>query len=76
MGAQAAAKRLESDDHAGSKTTRRKDVIGNHEMEQADRQKMLKAVLHYFYQDNTRSGSHCRYSLQYHLVWIPQYPRS
>jgi putative transposase len=45
-------------------------------MEQADRHKTLKAVLHYFYQDNTRSGSHCRYSLQYHLVWIPKYRRS
>ncbi|MBA3320641.1 MAG: IS200/IS605 family transposase [Pyrinomonadaceae bacterium] len=45
-------------------------------MEQAERQKTLKAVLHYFYQDNTKSGSHCRYSLQYHLVWIPKYRRS
>ncbi len=45
-------------------------------MEQADRQKTLKAVLHYFYQDNARSGPHCRYSLQYHLVWIPKYRRS
>ena len=45
-------------------------------MEQAERRKTLKAVLHYFYQDNTRSGSHCRYSLQYHLVWIPKYRRS
>lgn len=45
-------------------------------MEEANRQKTLKAVLHYFYQDNTRSGSHCRYSLQYHLVWIPKYRRS
>jgi putative transposase len=45
-------------------------------MEQAERQKTLKAVLHYFYQDHTRSGSHCRYSLQYHLVWIPKYRRS
>jgi hypothetical protein len=45
-------------------------------MQQAQRQKTLKAVLHYFYQDNTRSGSHCRYSLQYHLVWIPKYRRS
>lgn len=45
-------------------------------MEEADRQKKLKAVLHYFYQDNTRSGSHCRYSLQCHLVWIPKYRRS
>ena len=45
-------------------------------MEQAERQKTLKADLHYFYQDNTKSGSHCRYSLQYHLVWIPKYRRS
>jgi putative transposase len=50
--------------------------IGKDEMEQAERQKTLKAVLHYFYQDNTKSGSHCRYSLQYHLVWIPKYRRS
>jgi putative transposase len=50
--------------------------IGGNEMEQAERQKTLKAVLHYFYQDNTKSGSHCRYSLQYHLVWIPKYRRS
>lgn len=40
-----------------------------------ERQKTLKAVLHYFYQDNTKSGSHCRYNLQYHLVWIPKYRR-
>jgi putative transposase len=45
-------------------------------MEQIARQETLKAVLHYFYQDNTRSGSHCRYTLQYHLVWIPKYRRS
>jgi putative transposase len=45
-------------------------------MEQADRQKTLKAVLHYFYQDNTRSGAHCRYSLQYHIVWVPKYRRN
>lgn len=45
-------------------------------MEQTNRQETLKAVLHYFYQDNTKSGSHCRYSLQYHLVWIPKYRRS
>lgn len=43
-------------------------------MEQ-NRQETLKAVLHYFYRDNTKSGSHCRYSLQYHLVWIPKYRR-
>ncbi len=46
-------------------------------MEQIEeRQKTLKAVLHYFYQNNTKSSSHCRYSLQYHLVWIPKYRRS
>ena len=45
-------------------------------MEKAERQETLKAVLHYFYQDNAKSGSHCRYSLQYHLVWIPKYRRS
>lgn len=45
-------------------------------MEQTDRQETLKAVLHYFYRDNTKSGAHCRYSLQYHLVWIPKYRRS
>jgi putative transposase len=44
--------------------------------EQAKRQETLKAVLHYFYQDNTRSGSHCRFNLKYHLVWIPKYRRS
>ncbi len=46
------------------------------ETEKADRQKTLKAVLHYFYRDNAKSGSHSRYSLQYHLVWIPKYRRS
>ncbi|MFN2453467.1 MAG: IS200/IS605 family transposase [Pyrinomonadaceae bacterium] len=45
-------------------------------MEQKNRQETLKAVLHYFYQDNTRSGAHCRYTLKYHLVWIPKYRRS
>lgn len=40
------------------------------------RKKTLKAVLHYFFQDNTRSGSHSRYNLKYHLVWIPKYRRS
>jgi putative transposase len=45
-------------------------------MEPANRQEILKAVLHYFYQDNTRSGSHCRYNLKYHLVWITKYRRS
>ncbi len=42
----------------------------------ADRQETLKAVLHYFYQDNTLSGAHCRYNLKYHLVWIPKYRRN
>jgi len=46
------------------------------ETEKADRQKTLKAVLRYFYRDNAKSGSHSRYSLQYHLVWIPKYRRS
>lgn len=40
-----------------------------------DRQKTLKAVLHYFFQDNTHSGAHCRYNLKYHIVWIPKYRR-
>ncbi len=40
-----------------------------------DRQEIIKAVLHYFYQDNTRSGTHCRYNLKYHIVWIPKYRR-
>ena len=40
------------------------------------RQETLKAVLHYFYQDNTQSGAHCRYNLKYHIVWIPKYRRS
>ncbi len=46
------------------------------EIEKAERQETLKAVLHYFYQDNAKSGSHSHYSLQYHLVWIPKYRRS
>jgi len=44
--------------------------------EKADRQETLKAVLHYFYQENTRSGAHCRYNLKYHLVWITKYRRA
>src|SRR5215208_6537707 len=52
-----------------------KEILKN-KMEQTNRQKTLKAVLHYFYQDNTTSGSHCRYNLKYHLVWITKYPRS
>lgn len=44
--------------------------------EQEKRQKTLKAVLDYFYEDNTRSGSHSRYNLKYHLVWITKYRRS
>jgi putative transposase len=39
----------------------------------ASRQETLKAVLHYFYHDNTRSGSHSRYNIKYHIVWIPKY---
>ena len=42
----------------------------------SNRQDTLKAVLHYFYQDNTRSASHSRYNLKYHLEWIPKYRRS
>ncbi len=45
-------------------------------MEQTTRQETLKAVLHYFFQDTTRAGSHCRYNLKYHLVWITKYRRS
>ena len=44
--------------------------------EQSRRQETLKAVLHYFYQDNTQSGAHSRYNLKYHLVWITKYRRS
>jgi len=44
--------------------------------EQEKQHEILKAVLHYFYQDNTHSGSHCRFNLKYHLVWIPKYRRS
>ena len=46
------------------------------EQDRESRQETLKAVLHYFYHDNTRSGAHCRYDLKYHLVWIPKYRRS
>jgi putative transposase len=70
------AKQPERDDQAGSKPHHGTDTTGRDEMEQNDRQETLKAVLHYFYQDNSRSGSHCRYSLQYHLVWISKYRRS
>ena len=41
-----------------------------------ERQQTLKAVLNYFFQDNTKSGSHSRYNLKYHIVWIPKYRRS
>jgi len=44
--------------------------------QQEKRQKTLKAVLDYFYQENTRSGSHSRYNLKYYLVWITKYRRS
>ena len=43
--------------------------------EQEKRQGTLKAVLDYFYQENTRSGSHSRYNLKYHVVWITKYRR-
>jgi putative transposase len=52
-----------------------KKVIDDAIENSADRQETLKAVLHCFYQDNTRSGAHCRYNLKYHLVWIPKYRR-
>lgn len=42
---------------------------------QLQRFETLKAVLHYFYRDNTRSGSHCRHNIKYHFVWIPKYRR-
>jgi len=48
----------------------------DHMDEQPDRQETLKAVLHYFYQEDTKSGSHSRYNLKYHLVWITKYRRS
>lgn len=41
-----------------------------------DRHKILKAVLHYFYQDNTKSGAHSKHNLKYHFVWITKYRRS
>jgi putative transposase len=44
--------------------------------EQEKRKETLKAVLDYFYKDNTRSASHSRYNLKYHLVWITKYRRS
>jgi len=44
--------------------------------EYANRQETLKAVLHYFYHENTKSGAHSRYDLKYHLVWITKYRRS
>ncbi len=42
---------------------------------QLQRFETLKAVLHYFYRDNTRSGAHSRHSIKYHLIWIPKYRR-
>jgi len=42
---------------------------------QPQRFETLKAVLNYFYPDNTRSGSHFRHNIKYHLVWIPKYRR-
>jgi putative transposase len=44
-------------------------------MNDQERHETVKAILHYFYRDNAKSGSHCRYSLQYHFVWIPKYRR-
>ena len=46
------------------------------EQTRKNRQETLKAVSHYFYQDNTQSGAHCRYNLKYHIVWIPKYRRN
>jgi len=42
---------------------------------QSQRFETLKAVLHYFYSDSTRSGAHCRHTIKYHIVWIPKYRR-
>lgn len=42
---------------------------------QLQRYDTLKAVLQYFYRDNTRSGAHCRHNIKYHLIWIPKYRR-
>jgi putative transposase len=42
---------------------------------QLQRFETQKAVLHYFYRDNTRSGSHSRHNIKYHFVWIPKYRR-
>ena len=42
---------------------------------QLQRFETLKAVLHYFYRDNARSGAHSRHSIKYHLIWIPKYRR-
>ena len=39
------------------------------------RYETLKAVLDYFYQDNTQSGAHSRYNIKYHLVWTTKYRR-
>ncbi len=39
------------------------------------RQETLKAVLHHFYHDTAQSGSHCKFNLKYHIVWIPKYRR-
>jgi len=42
---------------------------------QLQRFRTLKAVLHYFYRDNSRSGAHSRHNIKYHFVWIPKYRR-
>jgi putative transposase len=44
--------------------------------EEKDCQETLKTVIHYFYQDNTKAGSHCRYRMQYHIAWIHKYRHS
>jgi putative transposase len=43
------------------------------EEEHTRRQEVLKAILHYFYQETTRAGAHTRYTIKYHFVWIPKY---
>ncbi len=52
-----------------------KGIFRMDEHDRQSRQETLKAVLHHFYHDNTRSGAHCRYDLKYHLVWIPKFRR-
>jgi putative transposase len=51
------------------------NLAKNFPTSQGERFETLKAVLHYFYHDNTRSGAHCRHNIKYHIVWIPKYRR-